>query len=145
MPSIQVIVDALLLGALAYLLLHQAATNCFEFATYRVLPFYNLPLVVRECVGVAVRWYRNLPTYAALDSAEDILQLGEPSGESVLSAYRRLEASMLSSPWAYPESQHEAVAYVAWVFNVRHMLHANCEYFRKQLRQATQATNLQEI
>jgi hypothetical protein len=145
MSAIQFFVEALLLGALAYLLLHQAAANCFELATYRVLPFYNVPLVLREGVGVVVRWYRKLPTYAALDSAEAILQLQETSGESVLSAYRRLEASMLSSPWAYPDSQHEAVTYVAWEFNVSRTLQANCEYFRNQLAQSTRATKLQEI
>jgi len=145
MPSIEVFFDAILLGALAYFLLHQAAANCFELATYRVLPFYNVSLVLREGVGVAVRWYRKLPTYAAIDSAEDILQLGEPSDESVLLAYRRLEAAMLRSPWAYPESQHEAVTYVAWEFNTSHLLQANYEYLRKQLNRVTAATKLQEI
>jgi hypothetical protein len=144
MPAIEIVFNVVLLGALAYFLLHQAAANCFELATYRVLPFYNVSLVLREGIGVCVRWYRKLPTYAALDRAEDLLQLGDASDESVLLAYRRLEASMLNSPWAYPDSQHEAVTYVAWEFNVDRRLQANLEYFRIQLGQATAATKLQE-
>lgn len=144
MNQIQIVIDVLLLGALAYLLLHQAAANCFELATFRVLPLYKVPLVVRECLGAIVRRYHKLPTYSGLDNAEAVLKLDDTTGASVLAAYRLLEAQMLTTPWAYPESQHEAVTYVAWEFNINQALRENCEFFRRALNRTTLATRLQE-
>lgn len=145
MPSIQFFIEVLLVVTLAYFLLHQVAANSFELATYRVLPFYNVPLVVREGVGAVIRWYHGLPTYAALDDAKKILKLTEATGDSVLVAYRRLEGDMLNRRWAYPDSQHEAVTYLAWEFNINLRLSENCEFFRNELNRATHATRLQEI
>lgn len=117
MPSIETLISMLLLAVVGYLLLHQRAAYAYEFATYRILPTWDLSLVAREFLGVCVRRLHRLRTYSALDDAYAVLGLdpvAPVSADQVRVIYQRISGEMDKAPWAYPTSQHEALLGVAW-------------------------------
>jgi hypothetical protein len=136
MPSIEILIPALLLTVVGYLLVHQRAAYAYEFATYRVLPVWSVSLVAREFIGVCVRRLHRLRTYSALDDAYAVLGLDPVavvSADQVRSSYQRVSGDMDNAPWAYPDSQHEAILGVAWEFGCHVKNREVCAFVRQNL------------
>jgi len=99
---------------LGYLIIYAAARTHLEEVLSRSLAVFNVKQIAQENIGMAIRFAYGLPTYYAISN--EFLALGlhrdEVTEAIVLARAELLQQRMTQSPWAYPPSQHTALAHL---------------------------------
>ena len=99
---------------LGYLFFYAVARTHLEDVLSKPLAVFNVKQIAQENIGMAIRRAYGLPTYYA--TSNEFLALGlhrdEVTEANVLARAELLQQQMAQAPWAYPPSQHTALAHV---------------------------------